>query len=253
MQPLIAPLYEGHTAHELVSLLSDDSEKSAHDLVHDYWQSQRSEKGQAFEAFWETSLHDGVMAGTALPAASATLRSDFVQQAPAAQAASSGLEIVFRPDPTIGDGEYANNGWLQETPKPVTRLTWDNAAMISPATAQQLGLTYQRLRHTASRRPRGQRRACLSFLAMPTIPSRFISAMGVRTVEVSPRARDSTRICCAPLAAPWMATDLQIAKTGETYAFASVQHQYTIDFEGHPDGFRQRDRLPPRPGADRHA
>ena len=61
--------------------------QSAHDLVHDYWQSQRPEKGRAFEAFWETSLHDGVMAGTALPAASASLRSDFVQQAPAAQSA----------------------------------------------------------------------------------------------------------------------------------------------------------------------
>ena len=56
------------------------------------------------------------------------------------RAAPAHLEVVFRLDPTIGDGEYANNGWLQEAPKPITRLTWDNAVMISPGTAQQLGL-----------------------------------------------------------------------------------------------------------------
>jgi Fe-S-cluster-containing dehydrogenase component len=50
------------------------------------------------------------------------------------------LEIVFRPDPTIWDGRFANNGWLQELPKPLTKLTWDNAAHLSPATAERLGL-----------------------------------------------------------------------------------------------------------------
>ena len=53
---------------------------------------------------------------------------------------SDALEIVFRPDPTIGDGRFANNGWLQELPKPLTKLTWDNAALFSPATAQRLGV-----------------------------------------------------------------------------------------------------------------
>ena len=54
---------------------------------------------------------------------------------------ASALEVTFRPDPSIGDGEYANNSWLQELAKPITRLTWDNAAMISPGTAQQMGVT----------------------------------------------------------------------------------------------------------------
>jgi hypothetical protein len=59
---------------------------------------------------------------------------------PAAPATSGGLEIVFRPDPHIWDGRYANNGWLQELPKPMTKLTWDNAAHIAPKTAEELGL-----------------------------------------------------------------------------------------------------------------
>ena len=66
------------------------------------------------------------------------------QNAPAAPPAGfAPLEIVFKPDPTIHDGRYANNGWMQELPKPITRLTWGNAAMFSPATASHLGVKNQ--------------------------------------------------------------------------------------------------------------
>jgi MoCo/4Fe-4S cofactor protein with predicted Tat translocation signal len=237
-QPLIAPLYEGHSAHEIVALLTNDGGKSSHDLVRDYWQSQRPEKGQAFEAVWETSLHDGVLSGTALPTNSATLRSDFVQQAPSAggNSATGGLEIVFRPDPTIGDGEYANNSWLQEIPKPVTRLTWDNAAMIGTATAQQLGLTsgdYVTLQL-------GGREARAGVFVVPGHADNSV------TVHLGYGRAQGGKIGTGPgfnanllrtSAAPWMASGLQIAKTGKTFDFASVQHQYSIDFEGHPTDF----------------
>jgi MoCo/4Fe-4S cofactor protein with predicted Tat translocation signal len=233
-QPLIAPLYEGHSAHEIVALLTNDADKSAHTLIRDYWQSQRPEKGQAFEGFWETSLHDGVMAGTALPATAATLRSDFVQQAPASAAGNaSAVEIVFRPDPTIGDGEYSNNSWLQETPKPVSRLTWDNAAVISPGTAQQLGLTsgdYVTLQLAGREAKAGV------FIVPGNADNSIVVHLGYGrsrggTVGTGPGfnanlLRTST--------SPWMALGLQMAKTGTTYDFASVQHQYNIDFEGHP-------------------
>ena len=77
VQPLIAPLYDGHSSHEVIAILTGDGAKSGHDLVREYWQSQRPEKDKAFEAFWETSLHDGLMTGTALPTISVPLRSDF--------------------------------------------------------------------------------------------------------------------------------------------------------------------------------
>ena len=82
------------------------------------------------------------MAGTALPAIPVSPRSDFgAQVASQTQGGgSSDLEISFRPDPAIFDGRFSNNGWLQELPKPNTKLTWDNAAMVSPATAQSLGV-----------------------------------------------------------------------------------------------------------------
>ena len=94
-----------------------------------------------FEKNWRRWLHDGFIAGTAFASAPAT---QVAQAAPAAPAAPAtpipGVELNFRRDPTIYDGRFANNGWLQELPKPVTKLTWDNAALISPATAERLGL-----------------------------------------------------------------------------------------------------------------
>src|SRR5262249_27977651 len=57
-------------------------------------------------------------------------------------AAPESVEIVFRPDPTIYDGRFANNGWLQELPRPVTKLTWDNAVLMSPRTAEALHISY---------------------------------------------------------------------------------------------------------------
>ncbi|MGH9902729.1 MAG: hypothetical protein ACRD68_13050, partial [Pyrinomonadaceae bacterium] len=109
-----------------------------------------------FETFWRQAVHDGVVPNTASRPKSVSVRGDFMNPAagaqgqpqgaapppptPAPRPNAGGMEIVFRPDPTIYDGRFANNGWLQELPKPLTKLTWDNAAIISPATAERLGV-----------------------------------------------------------------------------------------------------------------
>jgi molybdopterin-containing oxidoreductase family iron-sulfur binding subunit len=138
IQPLIQPLYDGHSANEVVASFTKDAGEDGHDLIHDYWMGQRPEKGKAYEAYWETSLHDGVLAGTAFAPISVTARADVA--ASGSGHGSDDIEIVFPPDPTVFDGRFANNGWLQETAKPNTKLTWDNGAMISPRSAQKLGL-----------------------------------------------------------------------------------------------------------------
>src|SRR6185436_18228454 len=89
-----------------------------------------------------TSLHDGIVAGTAFAEKRVAARKPAggpLPEVPAPETARS-LEVVFRPDPTIWDGRFSNNGWLQELPKPLTQLTWDNAALLSPGTAQRLGV-----------------------------------------------------------------------------------------------------------------
>ena len=148
LQPLIAPLYDGKSAHRLLSALLGRPERPSHDIVREYWEKQNLSGD--FENSWQTALHDGLLAGTALPPKQVSLKRDFLGQGagevPAvAGSGTPGLEIVFRPDPTIWDGRFANNGWLQELPKPLTKLTWDNAALLSPATAERLGLADQDL------------------------------------------------------------------------------------------------------------
>ncbi len=137
IQPLIAPLYGGKSEVDFLAVLNGQAGKTSHDLVHDFWQAQKPGV-QRFDAFWEKTLRDGVMPDTAFPPRQVSLRPGIGADLPLA--ASQGLEIVFRPDPTIWDGRFANNGWLQELPKPLTKLTWDSVAMLSPKTAQRLGL-----------------------------------------------------------------------------------------------------------------
>jgi molybdopterin-containing oxidoreductase family iron-sulfur binding subunit len=135
-QPLIAPLYDGRSACELVAALLRHPSRSGYELVRDTWRERY--KGDDFETYWRTALHDGVVAGTALPARDVKVKSDLaLGDAPRA---GEGLELTFQCDPTVGDGRWANNGWLQELPKPVTKLAWGNAVLVSPKTAERLKL-----------------------------------------------------------------------------------------------------------------
>ncbi len=137
VQPLIRPLFDGKSDVEILGLiaLGPDAESGAirdgHSLVRETWNAAADETG------WERVLHDGLLAGSALPA-----------QAPAsagvvgpAETRASGLEIVFAASPKVHDGRLANNAWLQELPESLTKITWDNAALLSPATADANNLS----------------------------------------------------------------------------------------------------------------
>ncbi len=143
-QPLIAPLYAGKSALEVVGMLSGEPGRSGYEMVRETWQAHGSKQAGGFETWWRRTLHEGVIAGSASPTIEPRWRDDWQARAGlngAAPARNAGpLEIVFRPDPTVFDGRFANNGWLQELPKPLTKLTWENVALISPATAQALGI-----------------------------------------------------------------------------------------------------------------
>jgi MoCo/4Fe-4S cofactor protein with predicted Tat translocation signal len=138
-QPLIAPLYEScKPAIELIASLMRHPSRAGYEIVRDTWR-EKTPDGKDFETFWKTSVHAGVVAGTSLPAVKVEPKSD-LGAAPGGASASEGIELVFRPDPTVWDGRFTNNGWLQELPKPITKLTWDNAALVSLATAERLDL-----------------------------------------------------------------------------------------------------------------
>lgn len=137
MQPLIAPLYDSKSSHELLEVIAGKPGRKGYDIVTEYWRGKTGD--QSFDEFWKTTLNNGVVAGTALPPKSVSLRVSSDEWKPLA-ADDRGLELIFRADPTIWDGRFANNGWLQELPKAITKLTWDNAAYLSPATAEKFGI-----------------------------------------------------------------------------------------------------------------
>ena len=133
-QPLIAPLYDGKSEYEFIEAITGSSATTGYEIVRKYWQGKMTGD---FEPSWRKALHDGFVAGTAYPAKAVSAKGSI----PAASAANTGaLEVMFRRDPTIYDGTYSNNAWLQETPKPMTQICWDNAVQISVKTAEKLGL-----------------------------------------------------------------------------------------------------------------
>src|SRR6185295_16752598 len=148
IQPLIDPLYDGKAAVELLAVFLEKVDASAYDLVRETWQA--SGRLGDFEKGWRKALHDGVLLGET----SAAAGGDISGGAPAAGAVGSAaqaigarkpapdaLTLLFRPDLTIWDGRHASNGWLQELPKPIIKLVWDNALILAPRTAQALGVT----------------------------------------------------------------------------------------------------------------
>ena len=131
-QPTIDPLYEGRTLTEIVSLLMDEQPQTARDLLRDHHQQDASDAD--FAPRWDAMLVRGVVPDTALPPVDAT-----PSPAVPPDRAESGLVVVIRPDPTIWAGATANNAWLQELPKPLTKLVWDNVLTLSPALAAREG------------------------------------------------------------------------------------------------------------------
>lgn len=137
IQPLISPLFGGRTAHDMIEMMLGGT-RTSHIIVQDYWRDYHQEKGVggSFDVFWNSALSNGVVEGTTYPVKTVSAKTGSIP-APSTRA-NDGIELVFRPDPTIWDGRFANNAWLQELPKPPTQLTWDNAVLMSPNTAARI-------------------------------------------------------------------------------------------------------------------
>lgn len=136
IQPMIEPLLGGRTAYEVLSSIMGQPETD-YDAVKGFWQQQLGSEN--FESRWRNILHEGFIPDTSSPSVEVNLQETW-KTATRAGDPGSGYQIVFRPDPTLWDGRFANLSWLQELPKPLTKMTWDNVIAISPKTAEQLGI-----------------------------------------------------------------------------------------------------------------
>jgi len=148
-QPLIAPIWGGFTEVEVLAAFLGEAEKGAHEIVRSYWAGQSARFGSGLDFFdhiWEKWLADGVIPDTGVkPETDVAVDGAALARTVAPLLArkaegGGGLEIAFAADPKVYDGRFANNAWLQELPHPITKVTWDNAVLVSQKTAEKLGV-----------------------------------------------------------------------------------------------------------------
>ncbi|HEU4588273.1 MAG TPA: TAT-variant-translocated molybdopterin oxidoreductase, partial [Gemmatimonadales bacterium] len=141
VQPLVQPLFGGHDAAELLAALAGES-RELHAVLRDSWQQRwRPRVPAEFDRVWDETLQRGVISESAAPSLGIVASADGLDallRAGLAPASEGRLELAFAPGATVHDGRFANNPWLQELPDPVTKLTWGNAALLSPRTAARL-------------------------------------------------------------------------------------------------------------------
>ncbi|HWW83759.1 MAG TPA: TAT-variant-translocated molybdopterin oxidoreductase [Vicinamibacterales bacterium] len=238
VQPLIAPLYSSKSAHELLIAMSDKPERSAYEVVREFWNVQED------ETTWRHWLHEGTVPQTAFAARSMAVRRDAPQSRAAASRADGTFEIAFKHDPSVLDGRFANNGWLQELPKPITRLTWDNAVMLSPATAARLGVggrpSFQGGEHgqitsdvvDVRHRGRSVRGAVFTVVGHPDDCVTLHLGYGrTRAGHVGTGTGfDANRVRASD--APWFDSGVEIVRTGEVYPLACTQYHHLIEGRG---------------------
>ncbi|MGH8124309.1 MAG: TAT-variant-translocated molybdopterin oxidoreductase [Rhodanobacteraceae bacterium] len=257
-QPLIAPLYGGHSAIEVMAMLLGQSSAEGHALVRQQWRKQLDD-----DKAWNEALQSGVISippplhGDPLRAdggeAALPLRNEGRSEANARAARSRGmafaangrvppplrgdhlrsegnrgLELLFRPDPTIDYGAWSNNGWLQELPKPLTQLTWDNVVLVSPELAEKKGLhNFDGVElRSHGRSVRGP------VWIMPGQATHSVTVHFGYGRKHAGRVADGQGFDAYALrsqGAPWVATDLQLIPTGERYEIAQTQHHFTME------------------------
>lgn len=232
IQPLIAPLYNSQSPHQILDHVLSKSPRSAYEIVRAYWEEKHGK--EKFLEFWGKSLHDGVLAESASSHASPelnpdwanTLKADWPQQLE--PRGSDRMEVGFRFDSNVYDGAFANNAWLQEIPRPFTTQTWGNAAWISPADAGRRGLKTGAVVEIAT----GDRKVRLPVIVQPGQPQ------GVCTLHLgygrtrSGRHGTGVGVDVAPLQSegnPWAAIVATVRASGDTITLAMAQPHHLME------------------------
>ncbi len=236
-QPLIEPLYGGRSEIEVLAVAHGAGSVKGHELVRE------TVRGLApvgdFESFWARALHDGLIEGSAwepLPPAPApaglTRAAELLRAALAeAEPGTAGLELVLAADARVLDGRFANSGWLQELPDPITKITWDNALMMSPATATELGIADGELVELEA----GGRSVELPVCLLPGQARHSLAvALGYGRTAAG-QVGNGVGVDVYPLrtlAAPHILRGVSVRGTGRSHALATTQDHFAIDTIG---------------------
>ncbi len=239
VQPLIAPLYGGRTVIEILSAMVEAEPRDSYAITRDSFHRMTRGTGPApqnnpaFEKKWRTFIHDGflkdgsLMKGRTLALAGESLTAP----AGAGTLSADNLEISFVQDQSVFDGRYADNAWLQEMPDFMSKLTWDNAALFSPATATELGLKHGDLVELEYQ----GRQLEMAVYVMPG------QAKYAVTVNLGYGRQDAGRVgkdigFDTYQLRTWDnqhgGSGLKVRKTGNTYLLATTQDHHAIDAAG---------------------
>ena len=233
IQPLIEPLYGGKTANEVLGAFIEQPNTSAYEWVRNFWKSQHNTPD--YEEFWRRTVHNGFMPNTAVAPKAVTAKTSGF---PAANAPAQGLEIVFRPDPKIHDGRFANNGWLQELPSPISMITWDNALLVGRSTAEKLGL--EKLADSAEMVEldlNGRKLEAVAWI-VPGGPEDCVTlhlGYGRNQAGRTGNGHGYNGYLLRTTTAQHVANGLKIRKTGEKHDVAAVHMHWNVDFDDRGD------------------
>ncbi len=228
IQPLIEPLFGGKDLVKIFNLIANGNDGRSYDIVRGTWRRWLSESN--FENEWKRILHDGVLpdsrsGNVRVRTDTASLRRLFGTYP---QAETGGIELVFKPSPATFDGRFANNGWLQELPDPLTKLTWDNAALISPATAEELGFKNNDLLSLSS----GDWSIDIPTWILPGAADNSITVDLGYGRESAGRIASSAGFNTYKLRtsfSPWVISGVEVIITGSKYDLASTQDHWSLD------------------------
>ncbi|MEI8343273.1 MAG: 4Fe-4S dicluster domain-containing protein, partial [Verrucomicrobiota bacterium] len=236
---MVLPLYGGWSELDMLARVAGLPKPQGPELIQETFRG--ISKSGAFDGAWNKFLHDGFLADSSTAATTPTFDGSsgavFLKDhaAPLALAGDEQIEVVFVPDNKVYDGRYANNGWMQEMPDPVTRLTWDNAALLSPATAKKLGIVNLNIESTADvleiTLP-GNRRIEIAALVAPGHADNSISLPIGYGRSMAGRVCSGAGVDVYPLrtsAQPWFAVGASVKRTGRTYSLAITQQHHSME------------------------
>jgi len=225
-QPLIAPLLETLSEVELLAAFVDQADRGDHALVQDGWRARVG--GTGFDRAWEGWLAAGLVPGSAT--AAEPVAPDLSRVAAAVRAvpaAAPGLEVSFASDYRVLDGRYLENAWLQEFPDPITKLTWDNAAQLSPATARKLDLEDR----DEVRLAVGGRTVEAGVLVVPGHADDAVTltlGYGQRVAGEVGKGSGFDAGALRTAAAPWFTQGLEVTRTGRKADLVATQEHFSM-------------------------
>jgi molybdopterin-containing oxidoreductase family iron-sulfur binding subunit len=231
VQPLILPLFSGRSTIEILAFMSSGVPTAGREIL-------RKTHGALSDAEFKRAIHDGVIADSAFPPITPTLRPLGTLELPDSGVEPESLELVLSATSNLHDGRFANNAWLLELPDPISKVTWENAALLAPKTAKSTGVTDgdrvrlsidgKTINVTAVIAPGQAERSVMLALGWGRTAAGGLG--GSRRADVTPVGANAYPLRTSKQ--PFLLRGLKIAATGERQQVASTQELHAIDQRG---------------------